>query len=155
MTRVSQCPISLRADNALQFPHLVLISYAHCSTGLELDTTLRPTTVSPSRYLQKIRLCFQIGISNIMYIIARSTCEGESESKGNFEITLVPLMENKCTCYFSTQSPCTMMHFWSRSTSFFIHSKKTLFDCYRLHRLLDVTMRAEPLHVLTWAVGLL
>jgi hypothetical protein len=29
--------------------------------------------------------------------------EGESESKGDFEmITLVPLMENKCTCYFST-----------------------------------------------------
>jgi hypothetical protein len=28
--------------------------------------------------------------------------EDESESKGNFEITtLVPLMENKCTCYFS------------------------------------------------------
>jgi hypothetical protein len=51
--------------------------------------------------------------------------EGESESKGSFKITnLVPLMENKCTCDFST-----VMHFWYSSLSFFIPSKKKLFGC--------------------------
>jgi hypothetical protein len=40
-------------------------------------------------------------VSWLRYI--RCKYEGESESKGNFEITtLVPLMENRCTCYFST-----------------------------------------------------
>lgn len=102
-------------------------------------------------------------------------------SKGNLYVThLFPLMKNKCICHFSLSPPCTAMHIWYRSKSFFIPSEKKIYvftmpNQYRLlvwtpnvHKLYDTPRhralwlvhihswypRLSPL-VLTWFVGFL
>jgi hypothetical protein len=79
--------------------------------------------------------------------------EGESESKGNFEITTsVPLMENKCMLLFDIvplQRDALLVSF-NKLLYPFEKEDFRLLTKPRLHRLLDVTMRAEPvLYVLT------